>query len=93
MGDWHDWTECDDIIALYVYKYGTAQIGLSHNAIAAEIGTTSDGLTMRVSNFRSLETGTGLSHVAQSTRSVRTHYGSLAEPELRAKAKNCLSME
>ncbi len=93
MGDWHDWTECDDIIALYVHKYGSAQIGLSDNDIAAKIGTTAAGLTMRMSNFRSLETGTGLSHVAQMTRSVLANCGSLSEPELRAKAKQCLGIE
>jgi hypothetical protein len=90
MPERHEWTKCDDVIALYVYKYGTAQLGLTHEQIAEHIGVSAASLTMRVSNFRSEDIGTGLPNVAQQTRVVLREYGSWPEPELRAKAKKCL---
>jgi hypothetical protein len=86
----HKWTECDDLVALYLYQHGTLQIGLSIDYIARQLGIGVSSMKMRVRNFKSVDGGGGLSNVAAQSRSVFAKFSGLSEPELRARVLNCL---
>ena len=86
----HHWTECDDVVALYLYKHGTASIGISVEEIAGKLGIPVDSMKMRIRNCQHLETDGGLAHVTNQTRSVFNRLGGWSELQLRIKAKECL---
>jgi len=61
----HKWTEEDDIVAFYLYKFGTRNISYVIEEISGILGMSTDSLKMRIKNFRALDTGSGLSHYAK----------------------------
>lgn len=86
----HKWTECDDLVALYLYKHGASQIGHSLDSIARRLGIGEDSMKMRLRNFQSIDGGGGLSNVAAQSRSIFAKFGGLSEPDLRARVLVCL---
>ena len=56
--DTHQWSESDNILALYYHKYKTEYLGLDEIQLAAMIGTTVASLKIQASNFRRLHTET-----------------------------------
>ena len=86
----HKWTECDDIIALYIHNYGTSLLSLSLDDIASMLAISVGSMKMRIQNFQSIAGGRGLPNAAKLSRSVFTRYSQLPESELRSKATGCL---
>jgi hypothetical protein len=86
----HHWTQCDDIVALYLFRFGSSNIGLSIEGIAKKLGMSYASMKMRIRNFQSLAGGRGLPHIAEQSKSIFTRFGSLSELELRARAIRCL---
>ncbi len=79
----HHWTEQDDIVALYFYKYGDLRRTSSLDNIGDRRGMSAGSLRMRVANFRAIAGGGRLDHAAQQSRDVYKRYANLSEPELR----------
>jgi hypothetical protein len=82
----HDWTEADDIAALYLYKYGDQQRGPTVEDVAHSRGMSEASLRMRIANFKAIEGGAGLRNWAEQSGTVYRRYRNLSEPELRALA-------
>lgn len=87
----HHWTEDDDLVAVYLYKHGTAHLGISVEEIAQKLGMSTASMKMRIQNVKSADAGTGLPHSSKQTGSVLDRFGGLSEAELRAKVKRCLA--
>ena len=84
----HNWTEYDNIMALYYYKFKTLHLGLDEAEIAKMIGTTVDSLKMQASNFRRLHTvREGLSDFSKLQASIYEQYGNSSRYELFTKLK------
>jgi hypothetical protein len=79
----HHWTEEDDIVALYFYKFGDLRRSSSLEVVGDNRGMGGGSLRMRVANFRAIGGGGSLDHAAQQSRSVYQRYAHLSEPELR----------
>ena len=79
----HRWTEGDDLVALYMSRYGAARLPMMQAAIASRLGMSEASLIMRQRNFGYLDNGVGLSHVAAQTRRIHRQYRNATEAELR----------
>jgi hypothetical protein len=86
----HLWTECDDVVALYLFRFGSSNIGLSIEGIAEKLGMSYASMKMRIRNFQSLAGGGGLPHIAEQSKSIFARFKTLSELELRARAIRCL---
>ncbi len=82
----HSWTEKDDLKALYVYLYGVDDLPFNLHQIAMMIDTTDESLNMRVGNFKAIDTGAGLSHVAAQSAKVYSNFHKLSKKDLQYKA-------
>jgi hypothetical protein len=82
----HPWTVRDDLVALYLHRFGTRHLGRTLGEIADERGIPLASLRMRMGNFKALDGSGGLSRWAQQSQKIHTRYGNLAEPDLRAVA-------
>ena len=89
----HTWTECDDIVALYFYRFGVGRLGLSLENASNALGITPSSMKMRLRNFKSLEGAGGLSNVAQQSRKIFERYHAFSEGELRTLAIDCLQAQ
>jgi hypothetical protein len=86
----HHWTEEDDIVVLYLYKFGTNELPHTIDSIAKARGISSASLRMRIGNMKAVAEGSGLGHYAKLTESVyrrlrhasADHLRSIAFPEL-----------
>ena len=79
----HRWTEQDDIVALYFYKFGDLSLTSSLSRVGERRGMGAGSLRMRVGNFRAIAGGGYLDHAARQSQEVYRRYGNLSEPELR----------
>jgi hypothetical protein len=77
------WSIDDDILALYLHRYGTEHLGRSLAELAEERGIPLGSLRMRIANFKALDGAGGLGRWAEQSREIHEWWGSLSEPELR----------
>ena len=86
----HHWTECDDTVAFYLWKFGPEGLGLSTDAIATRLTIPIGSMRMRIQNFQSLAGQGGLPNVAAQSQDIFARFDTLSEDELRAKVLVCL---
>ena len=71
----HKWTEEDDIVTLYLYKYGDGEIPFTLEDIGRNLGMSTGSLRMRIANFKAIDGKGGLKHFGrQSLEIYRKHY-------------------
>lgn len=79
----HRWSKEDDIVAFYLYKFGTKNISISINDIANKLGISTASIKMRIANYKALDKGKGLDHYAILSKKVYEDYNSYSETDLR----------
>jgi hypothetical protein len=79
----HRWTETDDIVALYLHRFGLDRLDATRESIATHLGMTPAALNMRVANFRALANEGGLGNFADQSRRVHDRHHATPEPDLR----------
>ena len=85
------WSDEEHIIALYLYRFGYEELGVSYSRIAEIVGRTPDSLIMRFANFLSVENeGTGLSSGGEKAREIFLNYKNTPKDELRKMVINML---
>jgi hypothetical protein len=80
----HRWRESDDLVAFYLFRHGTDQLGVALSQVADVLGIELGAMNMRKSNFRSQESPGGLANAAKQTRAIFEIYRNTPEIELRA---------
>lgn len=88
----HKWTNEDDILAFYLYKFGeTGTITLQSVAECIGFGDYVGSLKMRIKNFEAIdpEGGKGLSNPSCQSQEIFSEYKSIGEIALR---KECLEI-
>tara|TARA_R110002051_G_scaffold76657_1_gene140028 strand:- start:11 stop:367 length:357 start_codon:yes stop_codon:yes gene_type:complete len=84
----HTWSEEDNIMALYYYKFKTLHLGLDESEIAKMLGTNIESLKIQATNFRRLQTvREGLSDFSKLQASIYEQYGNCGRYELFSKIK------
>lgn len=84
----HTWTEQDNIMALFYYKFKTLHLGLDESEIAKMLGTNVESLKIQATNFRRLQTvREGLSDFSKLQASIYEQYGNSTRYELFTKLK------
>ncbi len=79
----HHWTESDDLVALYLHRFGLDHLATTREAIAAHLGMTPAALNMRVANFKALDGAGGLGNYAEQSRRIHDRYHATLEPDFR----------
>jgi len=81
--DNHQWTDADNLLALYYHKYKTEYLGVDETQLAKMIRTTVASLKMQASNFKRLHTVTsGLSDFSKAQAEIYEKYGNLSRYDL-----------
>ena len=80
----------EDIIALYLYRFGEDGLPIRKTQLAELIGVNRDSLEMRLSNFQALDIGKGLTHVAKQEQQVYERFRNTSKEGLLTQALNAL---
>lgn len=79
----HKWSRDDDIIALYLYRFGENEPSESKYALAERLGMGWDSMAMRIANFKSLAGEPGMDHVSNQSRMIYNEFSSMPDDEFR----------
>jgi hypothetical protein len=82
--DEHRWTEEDDIVALFLYKFGDSDLPDTQDKIGGFLGMGPGSLLMRIANFRSIDGQAGLKYPARQSRLIYERYNHLPQGRLHA---------
>lgn len=79
----HLWSENDDIITLYLYKFNADQLPYTLEQVVEKLGVTIGSFKMRRNNFKFLDGKGGLQNFSEQSRKIYEDYKSKTEEELR----------
>jgi hypothetical protein len=79
----HKWTYEDDLIVLYLFKFGTKNLPYSMDQISKNRGMSSNSLKMRLRNMSAVAGLGGLNHFGRITQKVYSNHNKKTELELR----------
>ena len=79
----HIWTEQDDLMILFVYKFGIKNSPLTRNKIAEKIGVSLGSVSYRIGNFKAIDGIGNATHYTKLSLNVHSKYSNLNEIELR----------
>ena len=82
----HAWTESDDLMVLYIHKFGLQDSPLTKQQISAKIGVSVGSLSYRQGNFKAIDGIGKATHFAKISLKVSQEYGSLSMSELKSLA-------
>jgi len=90
----HEWSESDNILALYYYKYKTELLGVNEDQLTQMVGTTLTAFKKQASNYRRYTTvKEGLSESAHNQATLFEKYGELSRYDLFKIVKDNTSLD
>ena len=84
MTKYHRWTEEDDIVTLYLYKFGNSDIPFSLEEIGKRLGRGVSSPIMRIANFKAVDGKGGLGHFGQQSLGIYERYKETPKDELKS---------
>ena len=79
----HTWTKQDDLMLLFVYRFGIENSPLTIQEIANKIGVSIGSVRWRIGNFKSIDGIGKATHYAKLSLEVHNKYSNLNEVELK----------
>jgi hypothetical protein len=88
----HAWSEADDIVAFYLYRYETGSLKMSINTISKKLGMSETSLKMRIGNFKAIDGTGGLDNYARLSKDVYDKYKFVSEKDHLQKVQRILGI-
>jgi len=70
----HRWSEEDDIVAFYLYRFKDTELPYDVNSIGKKLGMGDSSLKMRIANFKSIDGDYGLNHYSKQSKEIYKKY-------------------
>jgi hypothetical protein len=80
----HKWTENDDIVVLYLYRFNDIGFPFTRDKVAEKLGMSVASLNMRIGNFKAIAGEGGLSHPAKQSGKIYKKFNGMPKTELRS---------
>ena len=85
----HTWTLQDDLMILFVYKFGAESCPISKQQIADKIGVSLGSVSYRIGNFKAIDGIGKATNYAKLSKKVHTDYSEFSMAELKQQAFGC----
>ena len=79
----HTWTKQDDLMILFVHKFGLKNSPLTKQEIANKIGVSLGSVNYRLGNFKAIDGIGKITHFAKLSLEVHQKYSNLSEQGLK----------
>jgi hypothetical protein len=80
----HKWTEKDDIVTLYLYRFGDGGLPFSRVEAGEKLGMGVGSLIMRIANFKAVDKKGGLANFSKQSLKIYKEFNGMPENELRS---------
>lgn len=78
----HIWTEKDDLMILFIYKFGIENSPLNKQQIADKIGVSLGSVNYRIGNFKAIDGVGEATHFAKLSMEVHKKYSGFTKTKL-----------
>lgn len=79
----HRWTESDDLMVFFLYKFGKENSPITKDEISKKIGVSLGSLSYRIGNFKAINGEGNATHFAKLSEMVFKKYAKLNMQELK----------
>ena len=83
MAPRHSWSDDDNLIAYYLYRFGEREINATKKELAEILGMPSNSLTLKISNFKAIDGPGGLDGYSHQAVLIYKQYSGLPDDELK----------
>ncbi|HKQ47720.1 MAG TPA: hypothetical protein VJZ71_06610 [Phycisphaerae bacterium] len=70
----HKWSEDDDLIGYYLFRFGDAGLGTSKQELADRLGMGWASMNQKIANYKFLAGQPGLDHPSIQSRQIHSRY-------------------
>lgn len=77
----HKWSQENDIVAFYLYKFGPESLMMTFKDISKRLGMSEASLIMRVANFKAIDGVGGLENYAKQSKRIYNEYKNVKKGE------------
>jgi hypothetical protein len=81
----HTWSEDDDTVALYLFRYGVSDLGVTEGEILRALDIAGDSMEAKKLNYKFLRTGEGLRNASEQSREIYQRYRYSSRQDLTAR--------
>ncbi len=86
----HQWTDKDEVIAFFLYRYGDDDLMFKRCGIAKKLGMSKESLVAKEGNFKFLDTGKGLSNASCLSKKIYEKYKNKPKDKHRIEIENLM---
>lgn len=79
----HTWTAQDDLMILFIHKFGIKNSPYTKTQIAEKIGVSLGSVSYRIGNFKAIEGIGNATHYAKLSLNIYKKYSNLSQKELK----------
>ena len=79
----HIWSNEDDIVAFYLYRFGPESLMMTIGKISEILGMSEGSLKMRIDNFKAIDDAGGLSHYTNLSETIFNEYKNVSQEKHR----------
>ena len=77
----HRWSEDDEIIALYLYRFGDKDLPFTKQEIADSLGMGWNSMSIKIANIKAVDTGKGMSGFSTQCQKIFERYQHMPDKE------------
>ena len=77
----HHWTEEDDLIGYYLYRFGDKKLSVTKEELADTLGMGWASMAFKIANFKSLDGKGGMANATPKSRTVYDRYKNMPDSE------------
>jgi hypothetical protein len=75
----HRWSNEDDIVAFYLYRFGPESLMMTIREISELLGMSEKSLKMRIRNFKAIDGAGGLPHYTKLSKTIFNEYKNVSQ--------------
>jgi hypothetical protein len=75
----HIWSNEDDIVAFYLYRFGPESLMMTVGEISEILGMSEKSLKTRIKNFEAIDGADGLPHYTKQSKTIFNEYKNVSQ--------------
>lgn len=79
----HSWSEDDDLIGYYLYRFGDKDLPFTKQELAESLGMGWNSMSLKIANFKAVDTGKGMDGFSVRCGQIFDRYKNVSDDEFK----------